>query len=264
MTTAANHIPREKRMSLGEHIVELRNRIIIIAIAVALGAVAGWFLSEYVWNALEIPVQQIAESQGRNAQIVFPTITGAFDLRIQLSIWTGVIVSSPVWMYQVFAYFVPALTRKERRYVFGFFFSAVPLFLIGCFTGWLVLPRMVSMFTSFVPVEAASFLDASYYFQFVIKLMIAIGIAFIIPVFLVMLNFIGILSAKAIISNWRIAVVVILAFTAIATPSADIVSMFLLAVPMVTLYFAAWAIALVHDRRAAKKRDALEADLAVA
>lgn len=241
-------------MSLGEHLVELRNRIIIIAIAIAIGAVGGWFLSDLVWTALEVPVEQIATSQGRDAQIVFPTVTGAFDLKVQLAIWSGVIISSPVWMYQIFAYFVPALTRKERRYVFGFFFSAVPLFLIGCFTGWLVLPRMVSMFTSFVPNEAASFLDASYYFQFVIKLMIAIGIAFIIPVFLVMLNFIGILSAKAIISNWRIAVVVILSFTAIATPSADVVSMFLLAVPMIVLYFASWLIAVLHDRRAAKRQ----------
>lgn len=251
-------------MSLGEHLVELRNRIIIVAIAIAIGAIGGWFLSELVWAALEVPVTQIAEIQGRNAQIVFPTITGAFDLRIQLAIWTGVIISSPVWLYEVFAYFVPALTRKERAYVFGFFFSAVPLFLLGCFTGWLVLPRMVSMFTSFVPADAASFLDASFYFQFVIKLMIAIGIAFIIPVFLVMLNFIGILSAQSIIRNWRIAVVVILTFTAIATPSADVISMFLLAIPMIALYFAAYFIAVLHDRRIAKRQAAFDAEVGLA
>lgn len=261
MTAAANKIPREKRMTLGEHLVELRKRIVVIAIAIVLGAVAGWFLSDLVWKALEIPVQQIAEDQGRNAQIVFPTVTGAFDLRLQLSIWTGVIITSPIWLYQVFAYFVPALTRAERKYVFGFFFSAVPLFLIGCYSGWLALPHMVQMFTSFVPSDSASFLDASYYFQFVIKLMIAIGIAYVIPVFLVMLNFLGILSAKAIIRNWRIAVVVILAFTAIATPAADVISMFLLAIPMIVLYFAAYLIAVVHDRRAAKRQAAFDAEV---
>ncbi len=92
--------------------------------------------------------------------------------------------------------------------------------------------------------------------------MIAIGIAFVIPVFMTLLNFLGILSAKAIIRNWRIAVIVILMFTAIATPAADIVSMVLLAVPMVVLYFASWLIALVHDRRVSKKQAVVDAEIA--
>lgn len=249
-------------MSLGEHLVELRNRLIIIAIAIAVGGVIGWFISEWVWAGLEIPVHQIAVAQQRNAQIVFPTVTGGFDLRLQLAVYTGIIVSSPIWLYEIFAYFVPALTRSERRYVFSFFFTAVPLFLAGCVVGWLALPHMVAAFTSFVPTDSASYLDASYYFQFVIKLMIAIGIAFVIPVFMTLLNFLGILSAKAIIRNWRIAVIVILMFTAIATPAADIVSMVLLAVPMVVLYFASWLIALVHDRRVAKKQAVVDAEIA--
>lgn len=264
MTAAANQVPREKRMSLGEHLVELRKRIVIIAIAIAVGAVAGWFVSEWVWAALEGPVRAIAELQDRPAQIVFPTITGAFDLRLQIAIYTGIIISSPVWLYQVFAYFVPALTRTERKYVFGFFFSAVPLFFAGCWVGWMLLPHMVQLLTSFVPTGSASFLDAGYYFQFVIKLMIAVGIAFVVPVFLVMLNFIGLISAKAIITNWRIALVVILLFTAIATPAADVISMFLLAIPMIALYFAAYFIAVLHDRRAAKRQAEFDAEVGVA
>ncbi|MFM6973545.1 MAG: twin-arginine translocase subunit TatC, partial [Agromyces sp.] len=164
----------------------------------------------------------------------------------------------PVWLWQVFAYFVPALTRKERRYVFGFFFSAIPLFFAGCWSGWVLLPHMVALMTSFVPNSGASYLDAGYYFQFVIKLMIAVGIAFVVPVVLVMLNFLGMVSAAAIIKNWRVALMVILLFTAIATPAADVVSMFLLAIPMIALYFAAWAIAVIHDRRLAKRQSQLD------
>lgn len=261
MTAAASQVPREKRMSLGEHLVELRKRIVIIAIAIAIGSIAGWFMSEWIWIALEQPVKQIAESQQRPAEIVFPTITGAFDLRLQLAIYAGIIITSPIWLYQVFAYFVPALTRTERKYVFGFFFTAVPLFFIGCAIGWMLLPHMVELLTSFVPSGSASYLDATYYFQFIVKLMLAIGIAFVVPVFLVMFNFIGLISAASIIKHWRIAAVVILLFTAIATPAADVISMFLLAIPMVILYFAAWFVAVVHDRRASKRQAAFDAEI---
>ncbi len=87
------------------------------------------------------------------------------------------------------------------------------------------------------------------------KLVVAIGIAFVLPpVFIVLLNFVGILSAKAIIRSWRVAILVIVLFTALATPSADVVSMFLLAIPIILLYFAAWFIAFLHDRRVARRQ----------
>ena len=249
-------------MSLGAHLVELRKRLILSAVAIAAGAVVGWMLGDLIWAALEAPVKRIAEASSQNAQIVFPTITGAFDLRLQIAMYSGIIISSPFWLYQVFAYFVPGLTRKERRYLFGFFLSAVPLFVAGCAAGWIVLPHIVELMTSFVPVGSASFLDASFYFQFVLKLVIAIGVAFVLPVFLVLVHFAGILSAATIIRSWRMAIVVILTFTAIATPAADVVSMFLLAIPMIGLYFAAWLIARTHDKRVAKRQAALlEANL---
>ena len=139
----------------------------------------------------------------------------------------------------------------------------MPLFLAGCFAGWLVVPHIVQLLTSFAPGNDSSLLEASDYFDFILKLMLAIGIAFVLPVFLVLLNFVGILSAKLILKQWRIAILLIVVFTAIATPSADVISMFLLAVPMIVLYFAAAAIAIVHDRRASRAAAAyLESDLA--
>jgi sec-independent protein translocase protein TatC len=96
----------------------------------------------------------------------------------------------------------------------------------------------------------------------VIKLVLATGIAFVLPVFLVLLNFIGILSAKAILKGWRWAILAITLFTAIATPAADVVSMFLLAIPMVALYFAAWGVSALHDRAVARRSDAVSAGLA--
>jgi sec-independent protein translocase protein TatC len=243
----------EKRMSLGAHLVELRKRLFISGIAILVGAIAGWFLSDFVWDALREPVRQIAEAQARDAEISYPTITGAFDLRLQIAFTLGIVISSPVWLYQIFAFLVPGLTKKEKRFTFGFFFTAIPLFFAGCAAGWFVLPNIVELMTGFVPSEDVSFLDAKIYFDFVLKLVLAIGIAFVVPVFIVLLNFAGVLSAASIIKSWRIAILVITLFTAIATPSADVVSMFMLAIPMIGLYFAAWGIAHLHDRRVAKR-----------
>lgn len=247
-------------MSLGEHLRELRKRLVISAIAILVTAIGGFFLAPFVIDALRIPINQIAEQ--RNATIVYTTVTGAFDLRIAISFTIAIVAASPVWLYQLFAFLVPGLTSKEKRYTFGFFFSAVPLFFLGAAAGWFVFPHMVELLTSFSAQEDATYLDARIYYDFVIKLVLAIGIAFVLPVFLVLLNFVGVLSAASIIKGWRVAVLVITLFTAMATPAADVVSMILLAVPMVLLYFAAWGVAWMHDRRVARRAAQLEESLA--
>lgn len=249
-------------MPLAAHLRELRKRLFIAAIGIAVGAVAGWVLSDWIWEQLREPVMAIAEAQGRQAEINYPHITSAFDLRLQIALYTGLIISSPVWLYQIFAFLTPGLTRTEKRYTFGFFFTAVPLFFAGCAAGWFVLPNIVALMAGFAPTDTVTYFEATAYFNFVLKLMLAIGIAFVLPVFLVLLNFAGVLSAAALIRSWRVAILVICLFTAIATPAADVVSMFMLAIPMVVLYFAAYGIAYLHDRRAAKRAAALEAEYA--
>lgn len=247
-------------MSLAEHLRELRKRLMISAIAILVAAVAGFFVAEYVIDYLRGPINAIAEQ--RNARIIYTTVTGAFDLRIQIAMTIAIVAASPIWLYQVFAFLVPGLTRREKRFTFGFFFSAVPLFFAGATAGFLLFPRMVELLTSFSSNEDATFLDAKPYYDFVIKLTLAVGIGFVLPVFLVLLNFAGVLSARSIIKGWRVATLTIIVFCAIATPAADVISMFLLAIPMTALYFASYGIAWLHDRRAAKRADELEASIA--
>ncbi|HEY0249051.1 MAG TPA: twin-arginine translocase subunit TatC [Gryllotalpicola sp.] len=249
------------RMSLGQHLVELRNRAMIAAAGVLLAAIAGWFLQPFVWNALSAPIHEIAREH-HNATINYPSLTAAFDLRMQLSIYIGIFISSPLWLYEIFAFLTPGLNSKEKRYVFGFFFSAIPLFLGGCVFGWYIAPHIVALFASFVPGQDSSILTASDYFNFILKLVLAVGVAFVSPVFLVLLNMIGILSAKAIIKAWRWAILASILFAALATPSTDVVSMMLLAVPLIVLYFVAWGVAWLHDRRAARVASRLDAGLA--
>jgi sec-independent protein translocase protein TatC len=273
-------------MSLGEHLIELRKRLTRAALAILAGTVVGWMLYDLswlgelldpavpgaaealdgqgTWAAIAGPVLHIADQLGVDADKIslnFSNLTGALDIQFQVSLVVGIIVSSPVWLYQIFAFFVPGLTKRERRYTFGFFFSAVPLFLLGCAAGWMVLPRIVELMFHFVPPGASTLYDAKTYIDFILKLMLATGVAFVLPVFLVLLNFAGVLPGMTILRGWRWAVIVIVVFTAMATPAADLVSMFLLAIPMVILYFAAVGVSVWHDRRLARRQGTFEAGL---
>ena len=251
----------ERRMSLAQHLVELRRRLTIVAVAVLVGGVGGFLLSDWVIKLLLLPIQAVAED--RKIQLAFTTLTEQFDLKFQIAIALSLLGTSPIWLYQIFAFFVPGLTRREKRYTLGFFFSAVPMFLGGGFVGLLIFPHMVALLTGFSSdALAVTNLSARPYYDFVIKLVLAVGVAFVLPVFLVLLNFLGVVSGRAIIKGWRVAILIITLFCATATPAADIVSMFLLAIPMVVLYFAAAGVALWHDRGVARREAALEAELA--
>lgn len=243
-------------MSLGEHLVELRKRLLISAIAIVVAMVAGWFLSDWVWDMLRQPIEIIAAERGRNAQINYDDVTGAFDLKLKISMFIAVFLASPVWLYQIWAFLSPGLSGKEKRWGIAFLGSALPLFLFGAYVGWSIIPNIVRVLTSFGSDEDALFLSARGYLDFSTKLLLAVGVGFVIPVFIVLLNFVGILSAKAIFKGWRIAILCIILFAAITTPAADVMSMFLLAGPMIVLYFLAGGIAWVHDKRLAKRRAA--------
>jgi sec-independent protein translocase protein TatC len=254
---------KEGRMSLGQHLVELRKRLVIAAAAILLGAIGGWFLSDFVLVQLQNPVHEAGLLTHRTVSFNFQGLTSPFDVRIQLAITIGAVLSSPIWLYQIWAFIVPGLKRRERRYVYGFLGTAIPLFLIGCAIGWIIMPHMVQLLTSFAPQSTTSFISVDDYVDFITKLVIAVGIGFVMPVFLVVLNFIGVLGAKTILKGWRIAIIVITVFTAIVTPSADVISMFVLAIPIVALYFAAAFVAWLHDRSAARRAAALDAEIAV-
>ena len=258
----------DQRMSLGDHLRELRKRLFIAAIAIVVGLVIAFInwgflgdllnlpfpltsLTDFVRDGMRVPIDTLAESQ--NATISYTTVSGAFDLTVQIGLTVAIIIASPVWLYQAFAFLVPGLTTREKRYTFGFFFSAVPLFLAGGLTGWLLFPHMVELLASFAPTEDSLLVDAKYYYDFIIKLVLAVGVGFVLPVFLVLLNFVGILTAKAILKGWRVAILVITLFCAVATPAVDVVSMFLLAIPMVALYFVAVLVATIHDRAVARR-----------
>lgn len=240
-------------MPLKAHIVELRNRLIIAAIGVVLGGVAGWFLYDPVFTLLQQPIQEIAVSRGNSAEVNFQSVGAAFDMKLRVSLFIGAIVSSPVWIYEIGAFIMPGLTKKERGYTFAFMGAAIPLFLLGSVASFFALPNAVKGLTSFTPKGASNIINAQDYLSFVMMIVLMFGIAFVIPVVVVALNLLGLLSAKTLLKGWRIIIVVTLLFSAIATPAPDAVSMFYLAVPMLALFAVAWLICLWNDGRRKRK-----------
>lgn len=241
------------KMSLGGHLKELRNRLFWSAIFIFAGSVGGWFLFEPVFQILQKPVLDLAISKGINATLNIGTVAGAFDLQLQVSIFLGVMLTSPVWIYNLWAFVTPGLKKRERRFTLGFVFSAVPLFLTGCWLAWISMPGFVTTLIGFTPQGTANVINANEYILFTIRILLVFGLAFVLPVVLVMLNFAGLLTAQSILKSWRLAVFVIAVIAALATPTADPMSMFLVMVPLVALYFIAAAVTYLNDRRRARK-----------
>lgn len=248
-------------MPLREHLTELRNRVIKAGVAVVLGMVAGFFVYQPVMKELTRPIDEIAARGDQIAAVAFDTVASPFDLMLKVSLFIGLIVSSPVWLYQIWAFIMPGLKRTEKKYALGFIAAAVPLFLFGIFLGWLVMPQAVQFFIGFTPEDFANLPTASVYIGFVTRLYLAFGVAMVLPVLLVGLNMMGILPGRTIVKHWRITVFLIMLIAAIAAPGADAISMVYMAVPLVVLFGVAIALCLWGDRRRAKRAVRHEQDV---
>ncbi|WP_431805107.1 twin-arginine translocase subunit TatC [Microbacterium sp. bgisy203] len=242
-------------MSLAAHLRELRKRLVIAAIALVVAMVVAYFLTDPFMALITQPVHELAQQRGETAKIevMYTTVTGAFDLKLRMSFAIALLLSAPIWLWQLWAFIMPGLTRKEIRYTVGFVAAAVPLFFAGVTTGMLVMPNIVRLMAEFLPEGTSALYDAKYYYDFVLKLLLIVGIAFVLPVFLVALNVAGVMSGKAIMKSWRVAVVIAIVVASIATPPADIVSTFLLAGILIVLFFAAAGLSMLFDRRRAKR-----------
>jgi sec-independent protein translocase protein TatC len=243
-------------MTLVEHLVELRKRLFIAAVALVVGMVIAFIISGPVIDLLAQPIKQIAVEQGRfYTALNFNTVSSGFDLHMRIAFSIGLLLSAPIWLWQIWAFVMPGLTRKEIRYTVGFLGAAVPLFAAGLYVGWLIMPHMVLLMANFVPEGKgiSQFYDYSTYYDFVFKLLLVIGVSFVTPVFLVALNLAGVVSGRGILKGWRIAIIVIAVFAAAATPAADVTSMLLLGGILAVLYFVAVGVSMLFDRRKRKR-----------
>lgn len=252
-------------MALAEHLRELRKRFLLAAVGVALGMIVGWVFYDRIFELLLQPLEPLRQMRPELTELNFSRVGSAFDMQVRISFFVGLIVTSPWWIYQFWAFITPGLTKKERRSTFGVVAAAVPLFLAGVALAWTVLPNAFRILLGeFTPEGTVNILTAADYLKFVIQIVLAFGIAFLMPLFMVVLNFLNLVKGGTWLRGWRWAIVGIFTFCAFATPTPDPTPMIMLAMPIVALYFIAVLICHIHDKRVAKRRAAEDAELAAA
>jgi sec-independent protein translocase protein TatC len=242
------------RMTLGDHLRELRNRVTVAGVAILAGAVVGWIYYDAILGRLLKPLKDVAAQRGDDGlvNINFGGMTDPFATKITVSLFVGVLITSPVWVMQIWGFIVPGLTKKEKRIARVFAVAAVPLFLLGCFCAFIMVEKAVSVLLDFTPKGAFNLQEGTNYLNFVLKFILAFGASFLLPVFLVALNLAGILPARTMLRSWRPAVMLIFVFAAVMTPTPDAYTMLFLASPMILLFFSSVGLAFLFDRRRAK------------
>lgn len=251
-------------MTLAEHFKEFRRRLIVSAASIAVTAVVvGIWGYPWVFDTLSAPFYAWkAANPDRTIAINFGEATSALSNIISLSLWSGVILTSPIWLYQIWAFIVPGLTKKEKRWSLGFIAAIVPLFLLGVFVAFSILPTALVVLYGFTPAGGANIQPASQYFAFVTRLLFVFGIGFLLPVIMVALNLIGLLRSSFVFRHWRVATLLIMVFAAVATPTGDATTMLMLGIPLMGLYFIAGAIMRIIEKRRARNRPEWSQDVA--
>src|SRR4051794_18840954 len=241
----------EGRMTLMEHLVELRRRIIISCIAIAVAAVAGWFLYPTVFRFLLHPYNQIDATQsltGGQALIATSPLDG-FAIRIKLTAYVAIALAMPVILWQIWQFVSPGLYKHERRYALPFIGSAIALFIMGAYIAYWTLPKALTWLADIGGNNITQAYTADKYFQLIAYMMLAFGICFEFPILLIFLQLAGIVKNQTLRKYWRHAIVGIAVVVAVATPSNDPFSMLALSIPLWIFYGVAVAFGAVRDRR---------------
>ena len=240
-------------MPLVEHLRELRNRLFKSIIAIILGMVAAWIFYDQIYDFLSRPyvegVKPLLEDKGLKASLTINGVTGAFTFQLKTALVGGLVLSSPVWFYQMWAFVLPALHRNERKWALILSGLGAPLFVGGVALGYFVLPKGVEVMLSFTPDSVQALVTLGGYLDFVLRTLLVFGISAEIPLVVVMLNRLGIVSAKQLAAFRPWTILGIFVFAAVATPTTDPLSMLLLAAPMTILYGISEIIAKITDRR---------------
>ncbi|QKW10627.1 twin-arginine translocase subunit TatC [Streptomyces sp. NA04227] len=251
-------------MSLAEHLRELRNRLAKAALAIAVVSGVAAFYSEDLMRFLADPVPRCEEGLGENtggacAVVAYTDLLSPFTTTVKVSLMAGIVLSSPVWLYQLWAFVAPGLHRHERKYTYAFVAAAVPLFLGGAWLAYTVMPVSMRVLLGITPDGSANILPMDKILDFSVRMVLIFGGAFELPLLLIMLNMTGMATGRRMLGWWRGVIMGVFIFGALATPTTDPVGMIALSAPIVVLYFMAVGFAMLNDRR--RRRNNPDADL---
>jgi sec-independent protein translocase protein TatC len=245
------------RMPLVEHLRELRNRLFKSVVAILVGTIIGWIFYEQLFALLKDPfyasVADLSERRDLDAELTLGGIASAFTLQVKVALVAGIVLASPVWLYQLWAFISPGLHRHERRWGLAFAAIATPFFLAGMLLGYVVLPKSIEILINFTPLDVSNLVQVDTYLSFVLRMLLVFGVALEIPLLVVMLNLAGVVSSASLRRARSWIVLGVFVFAAVATPSTDPITMLFLAVPMTLLFLASEVITRLADRRRAKR-----------
>jgi sec-independent protein translocase protein TatC len=253
----------EGRMPLMDHLRELRNRVVKIAIAVIAGAAVSWAFYQHIWNFIQRPycqavgyckVNQIGHS------LILNGVMDGFYLHIKVSVLAGVVITSPIWLYQLWAFVAPGLYSREKRWTYAFLGTAVPLFGLGCFFAFLAMSRGLKFFIS-MSGGLTNLFTADTYIAYWIAMIIGFGLCFEVPLFLVILNLARVITHERFRKWRRIIIFLVFVFAGIASPSPDPLTMLLLGGVVVLLVEVAEVLIYFNDKRYARNHPDLYAGL---
>ncbi len=249
--------PTSASMPLVEHLRELRGRVLKVGLALVLGMVVGWIYYAEIFSFLAKPFENVvaaAQAEGRDVTLALTGVADPFVLQVQVSALAGLLLSSPIWLYQLWRFVTPGLHKHERRWGIAFVIVAVPLFATGVALAYLVLPYGLEILFGFTPDNVENIVSVDRYLSFFIRTVVVFGVGFLMPLMLVLLNFAGVLTGQRLISWWRWIIFVVFIFAAVATPTGDPINLVLLAGPMLILIVIAIGVCLLNDRRRARRR----------
>lgn len=216
-------------MSLIEHLEELRRRLIVVAIAIAIGGVVGFFLADPIVTLLRQPLPE-------GAELIQTTVGEAFGVQIQIALMSGVALAMPVILFEIWAFVTPGLTRSERRLVWPLLIAAILLFAAGVALGYVLIPLAINFLLDFSLPGVEPLLGLSDYIGFVTTFLLAFGVALEFPVVMYLLARAGILSYDFLSSRRRYVIALIVVFAIVITPGDIVIGSLTLAVVMYGLF----------------------------
>lgn len=239
--------PADGRMALVEHLRELRNRMTIALIAIAIGVVVAWYLWEPIYDFLREPYCRTTQS-GKGCNLYALGIFDQFKVKLRVAFIGGTLLASPIWLYELGAFITPALHKRERRYAAGFLIAALLLFLAGTVLAYLSISRGLQFFLTLGGSHIAVILSIQAYLSFVTLMLLAFGVAFEFPVVILFLNVVGVLSSERM-RQWRRGMIFgIFVASALITPTQDPFTFLAMAVPLCVLYEGCILIARLRER----------------
>jgi sec-independent protein translocase protein TatC len=249
----------EARMPLMEHIRELRNRVLKALLAIVVGAVLGWIFRAHLVDFLRSPYCRLPRHltnpfgiRGHSCNLYAPGLFDPLFFQLKLAIAAGIVVSAPVWMYQLWAFVAPGLHARERRWTYLFIGTAVPLFAIGAVMAYFAMSKGLRFLLGVTPTGITPWITIDSYLSYAMAMLLIFGLSFELPLVVVLLNLARVLTHQRFRKWRRMIIFLVFVFAAVATPSPDPFSMLLLAVPCVVLVEAAEVFVWLNDRRRAR------------